>query len=370
MGRRCPAREFNPRRPSLPTDSYAMTAEPDFRQVLAAYPDDCQPQRTEFLGAAGGFSGAMFWRLQTPHRLLCLRRWPREHPPTERLEFIQAVLWHVNQEGFRLAPLPLETRTRAGYVRHAEHLWELTPWMPGAANYTTAPSAAKLRAALVALGEFHRAAAAFPLPVSGHVASPGIARRLELLQSLITGEFETIKQAVKRAAAVQAADNAIADGEITVAAQRLLELFPRAAPEVLAMLRQASRIKAPLQPCVCDIWHDHVLFEGEQVSGLIDFGAMRAETVAADVARLLGSLVGDDPAGWKAGLAAYESVRPLSEAEAVLVSALDQSGVLLGGMNWLRWIYVEGRVFEDRSAVLARLTHLGTRLGELVGRIV
>ena len=341
-----------------------MTAEPDFRDVLAAYPADCQPQRTEFLGAAGGFSGAKFWRLHTPHGLLCLRRWPREHPPTERLEFIQAVLWHVDQEGFRLAPLPLETRTHAGYVRHAEHLWELTPWMPGVANYTTSPSPAKLRAALVALGEFHRAAAAFPLPVSGLVASPGVGRRLDQLQTLMSGEHETLQQAVTHAAA-----NEPAGDELTLAALRLLELFPRAAPEVLAMLRQASRIKAPLQPCVCDIWHDHVLFEGEQVSGLIDFGAMRAETVAADVARLLGSLVGDEPAGWKAGLAAYESVRPLSEAEAVLVSALDQSGVLLGGVNWLRWIYVEGRKFEDRAAVLARLAHLATRLGELVGRI-
>lgn len=341
-----------------------MTVEPDFRPVLAAYADECHPERVEFLGGAGGFSGAMFWRLHSPHGLLCLRRWPREHPPIERLEFIQAVLWHVDQEGFKLSPLPLETRTHAGYVRHDDHLWELTPWMPGVANYNTAPSPAKLRAALVALAEFHRAAAAFPLPVSGRVVSQGIGRRLEQMQSLMAGGYETIKLAVNQSAA-----NEVAGDKIASLARRLVELFPRAAPDVLTMLRQASRIKASVQPCVCDIWHDHVLFEGEQVSGLIDFGAMRAETIAADVSRLLGSLVGDDPAGWKLGLAAYESVRPLSEAEAVLVAALDQSGVLLGSMNWLRWIYVEGRAFEDRSAVLERMSHLVTRLGELVGRI-
>ena len=35
--------------------------------------------RLEPLGNAGGFSGARFWRLERPHRPLCLRRWPREH---------------------------------------------------------------------------------------------------------------------------------------------------------------------------------------------------------------------------------------------------------------------------------------------------
>ncbi len=173
-----------------------MTAQPDFRNVLAAYPDDCQPQRIEFLGSAGGFSGAQFWRLQSPRGALCLRRWPREHPPKERLEFMQAVLWHVDQDGFHLVPVPLETRTHAGYVRHDEHFWELTPWMPGAADFAQSPSPAKLRAALVALAEFHRAAAAFPLPQGGRVASPGIGRRLEQLQARVSGEYQQIERAM------------------------------------------------------------------------------------------------------------------------------------------------------------------------------
>src|SRR5262245_36830825 len=117
-----------------------MSAAAAYRPVIAAYPAPCQPREVEYLDAAGGFSGARFWRLATACGTLCLRCWPPEHPSQERLEFIQAILWRVQQEGFRLVPLPLETLRHAGYVRHDGHLWELTPWMPGRADYRTSPS--------------------------------------------------------------------------------------------------------------------------------------------------------------------------------------------------------------------------------------
>ncbi len=71
----------------------------------------------------------------------------------------------------------------------------------------------------------------------------------------------------------------------------------------------AELLAAPLQPCIRDVWHDHVLFVGDDVSGLVDFGAMQPDSVAADIARLLGSLAGDDRQAWTIGLAAYESVQ-------------------------------------------------------------
>src|SRR5688572_7113665 len=115
----------------------------------------------ESLGAAGGFSGARFWRFPAPSGLLLLRRWPREHPAIERLQFIQAVLWHVHQEGFSLVPLPRENSRQGGYVTHAGHLWELTPWMPGRADFHDRPSLPRLQAAFRALARFHETAASF-----------------------------------------------------------------------------------------------------------------------------------------------------------------------------------------------------------------
>ncbi len=96
--------------------------------------------------------------------------------------------------------------------------------------------------------------------------------------------------------------------------------------------------------------------------GIIDFGSMRSENVAADVARLLGSLAGDQADDWRAGLAAYESVRRLSDDERSLVTAFDRSTVLLGGLQWLEWIYLEGRQFAQPDAVLLRVDELLSRL--------
>ena len=40
----------------------------------------------------------------------------------------------------------------------------------------------------------------------------------------------------------------------------------------------------------------------------------------------------------------------------------DETGTLLGATNWLRWLYHEGRRFEDRGAVARRLAELVTRI--------
>jgi len=116
-----------------------------------------------------------------------------------------------------------------------------------------------------------------------------------------------------------------------------------------------------VQPCIRDIWHDHVLFTGDEVTAIIDFGAMDIDTPATDVARLLGSLVGDDEAGWRIGVSAYSTIRPLSTVEEHTAKALDTSSPILAGCNWLRWIRVEGRQFEDRERIIERFRRIVAR---------
>jgi len=321
-------------------------------EVLAAYPDDCRPLDVEPLGSAGGFSGASFWRVHARCGTLCLRRWPQEHPPVEGLEFIQAVLWHVTREGFDLVPLPRETRRHAGYVRHAGHLWELEPWMPGAADFAEDPTAEKLTAALVTLAEFHRAAATFPLPHPPYSPSPGIEDRRRQLRRWLGGHLDEVQQAV----------SSQLWPELAPLASRICSLVSRRGAKILDQLDRCSNHRVALQPCICDIWHAHVLFEGPCVTGLIDFGSLGTENVAADVARLLGSLAGDDAELWKLGLGAYQSIRPLSDTELALVEAFDRSTVLMAGLNWIDWIYMQRRVFENRDAIPGRLREILGRL--------
>ena len=336
-----------------------MDADPKNKlpqEVITAYPADCWPKEVQFLGAAGGFSGARFFRLTTPRGPLCFRRWPKEHPLPNRLEFIHAVLWYAEQEGFDRVPVPVETTARTSYVHHAGHLWELAPWMPGEADYLCDPSPEKLRAALSTLAEFHEAAASFPLAEPRSAVSPSIVARQEKLRDLMKSGLAQLTAALTPSRWPEFEDRA----------RRLLELFPLAAADVGTRLDAATDCNVALQPCAGDIWHGHVLFVDEEVTGLIDFGAMKPENVSLDIARLLGSMAGNDVAAWQEGLAAYQSVRKISNDERSLVIAFDLSGVLMSGLNWIEWIYVQKRTFENREAILERLDGLVARLEGLV----
>ena len=66
-----------------------------------------------------------------------------------------------------------------------------------------------------------------------------------------------------------------------------------------------------------------------------------------------------------AGLAALATVRPLSPDEHRAVRVFDRSTVLLSGMNWLRWIALDGRTFDDRPRVLERLDENLSRMERL-----
>ncbi|HJQ81210.1 MAG TPA: phosphotransferase [Lacipirellulaceae bacterium] len=341
-------------------------------QVLNHYPPDCQPAQVEALGSAGGMSGAQFWRItvrgspEPTQRMLCLRRWPIEHPSPQRLAFIHAVLQHAAGGGISFIPVPIASHTGESFVLHAGYLWQLEPWMRGAADYERTPRVAKLRAAMTALAQFHIATCNFqpgattmgvgrkaePVPGANQSAIP---RRLAQLRALSQSGISDLSRAI--------CDTIWP--ELAPLARQFIAALPIAAQKAIAKLEPLVDIRLPLQPCLRDIWHDHILFIGDEVTGIIDFGAVDIDTPAADIARLLGSLVADDPAGWQTGLAAYSSVRPVSPDESLAVSAFDTCGPILAGCNWIRWIYIERRDFENCQQVIERFRKQLARVANL-----
>jgi Ser/Thr protein kinase RdoA (MazF antagonist) len=117
-----------------------------------------------------------------------------------------------------------------------------------------------------------------------------------------------------------------------------------------------------LQPCLCDVWHDHVLFHGDEVSGIVDYGGVKVDHVSVDLARLLGSMVGDDMPLASAGLLAYGRVRRLTLEDEALVRVLDRTGTIVALGTWLKWIYRDGRRFDDSTQVARRLSELVQRV--------
>jgi hypothetical protein len=81
-----------------------------------------------------------------------------------------------------------------------------------------------------------------------------------------------------------------------------------------------------------------------------------------DLARLLGSLAGDDAAEWSEGFRAYRGIRPLSGDDEILARALDETGTIIGVANWLLWLYRDRRTFDNSAGVARRMEMLVTRL--------
>jgi homoserine kinase type II len=326
----------------------------ELRKILEFYPADCRPTRVEPLGSAGGMSGAQFWRLVAPRGTLLVRCWPIEHPSPERLTSIHAVLRHAAAKGMTIIPAPFLTTHGESFVNHVGRLWELAPWMPGIADYDRAPRREKLGAAMMALARFHVAVADYPARHSS-ASAPAVAHRLARLRELQKGGVVILSRRITTSTWA----------ELAAPAREFVALLPAVVPNVVATLTPLANEMLPLQMCLRDVWHDHVLFTGDAVTGIVDFGAVDVDTPATDVARLLGSLVGDEAAGWTEGLQAYKQVRPLSPAERPAVPALDAAGTVLAGCNWIRWIYVDGREFEDRSQIISRFERLLTRARRL-----
>jgi Ser/Thr protein kinase RdoA (MazF antagonist) len=268
------------------------------------------------------------------------------------LETIHALLKHVSDHGFPQVPVPRQTRDGRTFVVYDDHFWELAPWLPGEADFHQSPSLAKLRAAMTALARFHRAAKSFGAQAGRRGTSPGIAYRWSQLREWIGGGWEVFQAAIRPEIRP----------DLEARARRILRLAPKSAGNVLALLEGARASVVPLQFCIGDVWSDHVLYQGDTVAGLIDFGSVRLDNVSADVARLLGSLAGDQAAGWQAGLESYQAVCPLEDVELLLVKAFDRSTVLMSGLNWIDWIYCQGRSFVPGDAIPRRLDEILRRL--------
>lgn len=344
-------------------------SHPLISTILAEYGLEVARACIEPRSGAGGFSGATFWKVEIDGQSYCLRQWPRQLE-LRQLQWIHRSLLHAWQKGCDFLPVPLTHISGATHCRYGQHFWELTAWMPGQADFWQTAGAtenkpanlkiAKLKNAAMTLARFHLAVADL-IPIV-HNRSPAVESRLTQLCQWMRRDAEQFRQAVRanRSPRLQI----LKQNQL---AEKILDAFQLNAAPMETLLAAATPIVVPLQTCIKDIWHDHVLFTEERVTGIVDFGAMSVDTVACDIARLFGSLVADESKMWEMAINAYETVRLLQPNERRLIEVFDRSTTLMSGMNWLNWIFLENREFEDLPAVRERLLMINARLQNLGG---
>ena len=308
---------------------------------------------------SGGFSGAGVFKVETAEVGYCLRRWPVGQTFAARVLAIHQLLALARGRGVIVVPVPLKSNSGTTLPEVNREFWQLEPWMPGVANFLAGPNDERLKSAMTHLARFHNAVRDWN-PTGGvgqwfQPASiqpcPTIANRIRMIVGYgkSIADFET--------ALAQEGDTRFRN-----AGTRIARLFRTAQSTVSRELAAVESLPVPLQPCIRDLWHDHLLYQGNELSGVVDFGAMATDSISCDLSRLLGSLFGDDSAAWQRGIRYYETVRTLADAEHRLLRPLDRSSVLLSGMTWLKRHYVLRNTRADLTQVCDRMESIVDRL--------
>lgn len=307
--------------------------------VLARYGPAVAGLRWTPLGPGAGFSGAAVWRGEdeSGHPHFALKSWP---PATTAARLAQIHARMRQAAHLPFVPAVLPTTAGSTVVVVAGRVWDVCRWLPGGPADSVPPTEARLRAGCAAVARLH---AAFP-PVPPPVPCPAALNRLRVYD-----EFRT---------AFSQRDYS-AFGPLVVRAR---DLAARAIPAVEPELLRLSKVPVRARPCVRDLRAAHVLFTGDVVTGIVDYGAMANDHPAADLARLLGEVVGDDDPLLAVGVAAYRAAGGEAEVTVELVRLLDRTGVVGSVVGWLRRLTSTKQSPATLSAVTSRLMKLTARL--------
>lgn len=308
------------------------SAIPPLARALQAY--GFRPARTEVV--SGGFSGARVWRVTTDEATeWALRASPcGDDGELEQPLAICQWMQFARETGDVFVPRPAcllqpETSGNRFLLRQAKEVWQAEEWMPGAAAVPE-PSLPQLLAAARAISRLHQSGRDFALRYGTAAGlmlavgkSPGLARREQIVATLLASELPRLLQAAERHVDVEFRELARAAGRVLMLRLKDLQL----------RLQQLLEHDFVRQPILRDLWRPHVLFTEETVTGIVDWNAAAADHPAFDYARLLTSWYGARavpqaaaaeflPVGW-------------SSVEHLLLRLCCDATLLLSPVTWL-----------------------------------
>ncbi len=296
--------------------------------------------------APRGLSGAEVWCGRdddTPR--IAVKAWPA--PVThERLQEI-----HTQMQ--RATALPFVPQVFAGAhgttFSWADRVWDCCAWQPGRPHF--APTLAQVEAAGAALAQLHQMWRTEPR----WGLCPAVANRLRLLAeckplwSTPPSRWPPFPHPL---------DSLLPE---------VFTICRSLTPHVIATLRSLEATPVPLQLCLRDVRADHVLFEGEDVRGIIDFGAVAVDHPAVDLARLLSDYESWDDQRVSVVMAGYQRVAGMAAFSAEDVRRLAGTGVVCSMVRWLVRLLVTQEFCADNELLVQRLSQLFRR-AEAVAR--
>ncbi|MCA9241603.1 MAG: phosphotransferase, partial [Planctomycetales bacterium] len=242
---------------------------PDLVAIFSQFGMTCR-SAPEPLGALGGLSGAQFWRLQHGAQRLLLRRWPPGVVEARLSEIHQAIAY-ASARGLSFLPTPFTAADGRSFVAAAGSLWEVAPWLPGDPALSTQPSDHQQRTALAALARLHLALQDLP-------SRPATVGKPNSLQQRSVLVHEALAAQWLREGSLRAREQYVPQDTASRLSAAVRKWLPIAA-DALSRVEVAA---LPLHTIVGDARAEHFLFTGEELTGLVDFGALRFDSPMLD----------------------------------------------------------------------------------------
>jgi Ser/Thr protein kinase RdoA (MazF antagonist) len=285
------------------------------------------PEARISLVADRGLSSAIVYRIETHSNWFALKRWPllldRDH--LDSIHRFQQFL----AEGDRACTPRLMRWCHGGTCLDADSVhWELAEWKSGhPIEHLGQVSDQQLREAMEAIARMHQRSQQY---VVTQGPAPGLRQRLEGLRRCIDPPNDKRQRFL---------DSIVSHGDSS-ASKILVDLGVQAkklAVQCLEPIREWSQSQFRCFWILRDVWREHLLFRGDHLIGILDFGAARVDWPGLDLVRSLGTLLLDSDPRWTTALAIYSRAQPETTLELELLKIVHRASIAISALQWLDW---------------------------------
>ncbi|HMO36992.1 MAG TPA: aminoglycoside phosphotransferase family protein, partial [Gemmatales bacterium] len=266
-----------------------------------------------------------------------LKQWPQGQPAYLSLSHIHRRMMLAHFAGIHQIPKVVLLPTGASCFHDGGRTWDLVEWKQG--KSVSNPTSDELEQALTALTKIHVAWR----ESTNLRRAPCTAVQLhhQRLRNWKQDEWQYL---------LKAPDQLV---------QNAARLLQRLQPGALCKLEPWLTRPVILQPCLGDIWSEHVLFEESKLTGIVDFGGVRWDHPTQDVVRLLSSY---EVSGNRCLKHILDMLPDKSITFQTLIHLLWESSLMVSLSNWIRWLYLENRSFLQVNQCRARIELIFCRL--------
>ena len=253
-----------------------------------------------------GLSDSVVYKVNSSDGVFALKSY--DPSALSSLKNAHAFLDQTRKNKFVLFPLILRNKENATVVYHDGFYWDLSSWIPG--NIPDC-SIFNLIQCINKLGRFH-------IAISSEQSGFGIMPAMEC-RKIEINSFSI------------SAINFSAIGFLPLF--NLIDLLKWIKQEV-GILMVSPNPSVKTQYCWGDARRENILFNGSEISGFIDYCAIRNDCREVDVSRMISSFAGDDYLMWTNALNAYSET---SEINYLVCRKLDILGTIVSLYRWLKW---------------------------------